>query len=325
MGVPLVVTVNASLPTPVRPSMLITFTSKPEVTASDAMVMFAVRLVEPLKVVELTVTPPGLVVPPTNHCALAPLLKPLPFTVTFRFVVPWGAASGLVEFTWICAVAKIVLTNSQTHNSPQHRSKWFVTVFLSRKTCFVPTTRTPSQFFREFFSLHLPHKDKRRPEIRMAVAAAAQPHGPLGLCQRRCRSLFRQAAIEIHHQLQGGAVVDRPQAGEHGLATRRQEGARKANEIVTRRNLAEIPAAQRGLAGAQRYQVGMEFEIKNLMHLQKTIVFAVRLQLQSREQRRIAVQVTVRRQVKELVVSGHALERILRGAFAGEKQRSRTK
>src|SRR6516164_1788654 len=182
MGVPLVVTVNASLPIPVRPSMLITFTSKPEVTASDAMVRFAVRLVEPLKVVELTVTPPGLVVPLTNHCALAPLLKPLTFTVTFRFVVPWGAASGLVEFTWICAVAKIVLTNIQTPNSPQQRSKWFVTVFLSRKTCFVPTTRTPSQFFREFFFTPSSPPGQTAPRNKDGCSgrrSASSPVGPL--------------------------------------------------------------------------------------------------------------------------------------------------
>ena len=38
---------------------------------------------------ELTVTPPGLVVPVTNHCAVAPFLNPLPETMTLRFVVPW--------------------------------------------------------------------------------------------------------------------------------------------------------------------------------------------------------------------------------------------
>lgn len=61
--------------------------------------MFAVKLLEPLNVVEFTVTPPGFVVPVTNQCAFAPFLKPLPLMVTFRLVVPWGAAAGLVEFT----------------------------------------------------------------------------------------------------------------------------------------------------------------------------------------------------------------------------------
>ena len=61
--------------------------------------MFAVSWVELTKLVELTVTPPGFVVPVTNHCALAPCLKPLPLTVTFRLMVPWAAEVGLVVFT----------------------------------------------------------------------------------------------------------------------------------------------------------------------------------------------------------------------------------
>src|SRR5439155_17034659 len=66
-------------------------------TAPDAIVMLAVNEDEPLNVVEFTVTPPGLVVPVTNHWALAPFLNPLPLTVTFRFTVPWGAALGGVD------------------------------------------------------------------------------------------------------------------------------------------------------------------------------------------------------------------------------------
>src|SRR5436309_4079994 len=78
-------------------------------TAPDAIVMLAVNEDEPLNVVEFTVTPPGLVVPVTNHWALAPFLNPLPLTVTFRFTVPWGAALGVVELTWICAIAETAL------------------------------------------------------------------------------------------------------------------------------------------------------------------------------------------------------------------------
>src|SRR5438552_5801543 len=77
--------------------------------APEAILIFAVKLLEPLNVVELTVTPPGFVVPVTNHCALAPFLNPLPLMVTFRFTVPWGAALGVVELTWICAIAETAL------------------------------------------------------------------------------------------------------------------------------------------------------------------------------------------------------------------------
>ena len=44
-------------------------------------------------------TPPGFVVPVTNHWALAPFLNPLPEMVTSRLIVPWGAAVGLAEST----------------------------------------------------------------------------------------------------------------------------------------------------------------------------------------------------------------------------------
>ena len=44
--------------------------------------MFAVKPLEPLKVVEFTVTPPGSVVPVMNHWALAPFLNPLPLMLT---------------------------------------------------------------------------------------------------------------------------------------------------------------------------------------------------------------------------------------------------
>src|SRR5215813_13291975 len=77
--------------------------SKPLITASGATVILAVIWVGLLKEVEFTVTPPGFVVPVTNHCATAPLLNPFPVTTTSRLIVPWGAALGLAESTWIWA------------------------------------------------------------------------------------------------------------------------------------------------------------------------------------------------------------------------------
>ena len=67
IGVPFTVTANLSVPLPVRPLVFLTTMSKPLITASGATVMFAVNWVEPLNVVEFTVTPPGFVVPVTNH------------------------------------------------------------------------------------------------------------------------------------------------------------------------------------------------------------------------------------------------------------------
>src|SRR5579872_7349315 len=65
--------------------------------------MLAVRVVEFTNAVEFTVTPPGLLVPLMNHCALAPAWKPLPPTVTLRLTVPWVAEFGVALVTDICA------------------------------------------------------------------------------------------------------------------------------------------------------------------------------------------------------------------------------
>src|SRR5215471_6913768 len=80
--------------------------SYPLMTASAATVILAVTCPELLNAVEFTVTPPGLVVPLTNHCALAPFLKPLPFTMTSRLTVPCAAELGVAEVTVICAAAR---------------------------------------------------------------------------------------------------------------------------------------------------------------------------------------------------------------------------
>ena len=84
--------------------------SKLLITASGATVMLAVNWVEPLNVVELTVTPPGFVVPVTNHWALAPFWNPFPVIAMSRLIVSWGAVLGLAESTWIWAVAGSAFT-----------------------------------------------------------------------------------------------------------------------------------------------------------------------------------------------------------------------
>ena len=68
------ITVNSSVPFPPRPSAFVTAMSKLAIAAVSATVIFAVNSVLLTKVVELTVTPPGSVVPVTNHFALAPFL-----------------------------------------------------------------------------------------------------------------------------------------------------------------------------------------------------------------------------------------------------------
>ena len=81
-------TANNSVPLPLRPSVFLTTTSNPPTYAVLETVIFAVSVLVFTNAVELTVTPPGFVVPLINHWALAPALKPLPPTVTLRLIVP---------------------------------------------------------------------------------------------------------------------------------------------------------------------------------------------------------------------------------------------
>src|SRR5579864_5868192 len=92
-------TANSSPPFPVRPSVFVTTMSKLPTCAVLETVMLAVRVEEFTNAVEFTVTPPGLLVPLTNHCAFAPALNPLPPTVTLRLIVPWTAEFGVALVT----------------------------------------------------------------------------------------------------------------------------------------------------------------------------------------------------------------------------------
>src|SRR6266404_2681699 len=76
--------------------------SKLAIEAVSATVMLAVNSPEFTKVVELTVTPPGSVVPVTNHFAFALFLKPLPVTFTLRLIVPCAVDAGAAAVTWTC-------------------------------------------------------------------------------------------------------------------------------------------------------------------------------------------------------------------------------
>src|SRR5579864_5675182 len=103
--------------------------------APEAIVIFAVRLLEPLTVVELTVTPPGFVVPVMNHWALAPFLNPLPLTVTFRLMVPWAAELGLVELTWIWPSAPTAPAKRNVTDKANSLSDEVVIILLPQPTC----------------------------------------------------------------------------------------------------------------------------------------------------------------------------------------------
>src|ERR1035437_1689527 len=84
-----------------------------------------------LNAVEFTVTPPGLVVPETNHWATAPFLNPLPLTTTSRLTVPCAALLRTAEVTWICANALGAQNSSATPISRRPntaRARFFIAV-----------------------------------------------------------------------------------------------------------------------------------------------------------------------------------------------------
>src|SRR5689334_21523347 len=77
--------------------------SKLAMSAVEATVIFAVTWFELTNAVELTVIPPGSVVPVKKNLELAPFLNPLPPTATFRLMVPCAAEFGFAEVTCGCA------------------------------------------------------------------------------------------------------------------------------------------------------------------------------------------------------------------------------
>src|SRR5512146_1962594 len=184
-----VCTANSSPPFPVRPSVFVTTMSKLPICAVLETVMLAVRVVEFTKAVEFTVTPPGLLVPLTNHCALAPALKPLPPTVTLRLVVPWTAEFGIALFTDICAPAglasraSVTIRNiSITAGRMVARCTFiFLTPFASRAGPFALVTRTRLTVFRQSRRnqlLTVTYHHESGPIVWMPVHAISMQHRP---------------------------------------------------------------------------------------------------------------------------------------------------
>src|SRR5579862_5690522 len=177
--------------------------------------MLAVRVVEFTNAVEFTVTPPGLLVPLMNHCAVAPAWKPLPPTVTLRLAVPWVAEVGVALVTDICAATGLA---SRTRVMPRHSrntagrmvariSFIFLTPFGNRAGPFALVTRTRSTVFRQARRnqrLAIPHDHESRPVVRVPVSGISMQHQPLRDSQRPRHRLVGQLAIKAAHKLGGG-------------------------------------------------------------------------------------------------------------------------
>src|SRR5258706_4812088 len=202
--------------------------------------------------------------------------------VTSRAIVPCSAALGLVPPTvgfWATTREGVA---SRSRSTAKHRKEPFaqnricpsIEVALSchntrhttQNVCRL-LTRTLQFLFRGN-STHFSHQHKWRPEIRMAEPAAGAQNAALGQRQRFRLAALLQMAVEAAHQLECGAVVDLPQAGQNRWASGKKEGACEPDKIVSRGNLCEISAAQSGIAGAQCNQLGVQSQAQDLVDLQ---------------------------------------------------------
>src|SRR5579864_711141 len=168
--------------------------------------MFATSVLEFTNVVEFTATPPVFVVPLTYQVAAAPCSKPLPDTVTFNAVVPCAALLGVAVLTATWAAAGLAFrprTNTQALKISSDRQCCRAIrppcAFSESLLCL--TTRTALIFFAKKVLplIHIPHKYKRRPKIRLTVRTPTVPHCPLGCRQSNSFILPRQPSIELHH------------------------------------------------------------------------------------------------------------------------------
>src|SRR5579862_4373495 len=291
--------------------------------------MLAVRVVEFTNAVEFTVTPPGLLVPLMNHCAVAPAWKPLPPTVTLRLAVPWVAEFGVALVTDICAATGLA---SRTRVMPRHSSNTagrmvarirfiFLTPFGNRAGPFALVTRTRSTVFRQArrnYCLVIPDNHKRGPIEWVPVPRIPMQHRPLRDGQRPRCGLLGQFAIKAAHQLGSGTVVHLPKGGDHVGRASGQKSPCQTNEFVTRGNFGKIPAAQGSFAGAEGYELRSQMKAENLVYLEPSVILRIRLQLYAGKKRIGLVEKTMGRKVNNVVLCGSTLEPRLGRAGAND-------
>src|SRR6266487_2330958 len=75
-----------------------------------------------------------------------------------------------------------------------------------------------------------------------------------------------QAAVKGCHQVQGGLVMNRPEAGQKGASAGSQDGSRQSEQLLSGRQLA--PA---GVAGRQRYEGGILNKLLEIAHAEPAI------------------------------------------------------
>ena len=260
--------------------------SKPLITASGATVMFAVNWVEPLNVVEFTVTPPGFVVPVTNHWAWAPFWNPFPVMAMSRFMVPWGAALGLAESTWIWAVAGNALTPANNARTTKNTDEQRLGLICSPQEEMVSGRPHASAEF--LLRLHYtdsrsvfpnlicrPYHHKRGPVIGISVADVTLSY--LALRPGQCRStpILMQVPVKPGHEGSRGFIIDRPQTGQNTVTSRTEKSPRHTYELVPSGHFREIALAERCFTGAQGNQASSQLHMHNLVELKTPVVFPV--------------------------------------------------
>src|ERR1700758_666314 len=213
-------TANNSVPLPLRPSVFLTTMSNPPTYAVLETVMFAVRVLGFTNAVELTVTPPGFVVPLINHWACAPALKPLPPTVTSRLIVPWVAEFGTALVTEIWAGAelasKTIAVLRIARITVGRRVARRCSIFYPKRTGSNPfgsVTRTWLTVFRQASRIRgitTPDRYESSPVIWMSMSAISVQHRSLRHSKRQGWRVFGKFVIKAAHETSGRTVIDFP-------------------------------------------------------------------------------------------------------------------
>src|SRR6185312_11483901 len=172
-----------------------------------------------------------------------------------RFMVPWGAALGLAESTWIWATpgnAPTPTNNARTRKNGDEQRLGLIcapqeemvssrvhasTEFLLRLHYTDSRLAFPNLIFQ-------PYHHKRGPVVGIAVADVALSY--LALCPGQCRRppILMQVLVKPGHEGSRGFIIDRPQTGENTVTSRTEKGPRQAYELVPSGHFREIALAE---------------------------------------------------------------------------------
>ena len=175
-------------------------------------------------------------------------------------------------------------------------------------------------------TVRLARKDEAGPEAwrlrqRRAVGAdrsGAQraQDGELRAAQRPAlRRAPRPPRVELAHHLVAHAIGDVPLRGDDGARPRRQEGAGEADHAVA------LDRAERGPAGAQHDEVGVEPQVVDLVGEETAVAVARRMQREERRARRRVAHHAVGGEVEDAATRQPGADGGFAGVAGGQQRR----